>query len=298
MQSKCLTVILNSTELVSIVRSINIFAFFSDERVFNIESYFRTDFLLILYYTLVTSKLEYGSVVWNSLTTTDSTKLENIQRKFISLCTYRFVPTFSDTVLTMRCIYTTHATRALQGRDLSGESAPSVNMGDTHNKSLRGQRLSTGQRRLAQRGVCGELPRSVQSTLESSRRERFKTDASFQELGIHVMVITVTNVVIVVTSHHRRLHCRCHVTVFPSFLSSHRHQRCRQFAVTILTLASSLSLQKFRHRQHNLVIGNVVSPPESSSLSGHRQCSFLVMSSLSSRRHHHLLVATSASSSS
>ncbi|KAJ4442516.1 hypothetical protein ANN_04103 [Periplaneta americana] len=37
-----LTVIVNSTELVSILRSRNMFAFFSDERAFNIESYFRT----------------------------------------------------------------------------------------------------------------------------------------------------------------------------------------------------------------------------------------------------------------
>ena len=34
--------IVSSTELVSIVRSRNMFAFSSDERAFNIESYFRT----------------------------------------------------------------------------------------------------------------------------------------------------------------------------------------------------------------------------------------------------------------
>ncbi|KAJ4428141.1 hypothetical protein ANN_24155 [Periplaneta americana] len=38
-----LTVVVNSTELVSIVRSRNMFAFSSDETAFNIESYFRTD---------------------------------------------------------------------------------------------------------------------------------------------------------------------------------------------------------------------------------------------------------------
>ncbi|KAJ4441908.1 hypothetical protein ANN_11768 [Periplaneta americana] len=37
-----LTVIVNTTEVVSIVRSRNMFAFSSDERAFNIESYFRT----------------------------------------------------------------------------------------------------------------------------------------------------------------------------------------------------------------------------------------------------------------
>ncbi|KAJ4436274.1 hypothetical protein ANN_18905 [Periplaneta americana] len=38
----CLTVIVSSTELVSIVLSRNMFAFSSEERAFNIESYFRT----------------------------------------------------------------------------------------------------------------------------------------------------------------------------------------------------------------------------------------------------------------
>ncbi|KAJ4427527.1 hypothetical protein ANN_25175 [Periplaneta americana] len=36
-----------STELVSIVRSRNMFAFSSDERAFNIESYFRTDYIKV-----------------------------------------------------------------------------------------------------------------------------------------------------------------------------------------------------------------------------------------------------------
>ncbi|KAJ4433443.1 hypothetical protein ANN_15745 [Periplaneta americana] len=39
-----LTLIVSSTELVNIVRSRNMFAFFSDERPFNIESYFRTEY--------------------------------------------------------------------------------------------------------------------------------------------------------------------------------------------------------------------------------------------------------------
>jgi hypothetical protein len=34
--------------------------------------------------------MEYASVVWNSITSSDANKLERIQQKFASVCFYRF----------------------------------------------------------------------------------------------------------------------------------------------------------------------------------------------------------------
>jgi hypothetical protein len=34
--------------------------------------------------------LEYASVVWNSITSTDAKKLESIQQKFATVCFYQF----------------------------------------------------------------------------------------------------------------------------------------------------------------------------------------------------------------
>jgi len=45
---------------------------------------------LMLYVTLVRRKLKYASVLWNSITYTDVSKLESIQWKFLSLCHHNF----------------------------------------------------------------------------------------------------------------------------------------------------------------------------------------------------------------
>jgi hypothetical protein len=49
-------------------------------------SFSTLDSLLILYLTTVRPKLEYASTVCNSITDTDTKKLERIQQKFIALC--------------------------------------------------------------------------------------------------------------------------------------------------------------------------------------------------------------------
>jgi hypothetical protein len=44
----------------------------------------------VLYFTLVKSRLEYASLVSNSITSTYASKLERIQQKFASVCFYCF----------------------------------------------------------------------------------------------------------------------------------------------------------------------------------------------------------------
>jgi hypothetical protein len=67
------------TRLLGLIRNIN----------FNFSS---IEPMLRLYIALVRSKLEYASVVWNSITSTDASKLERIQQRFAALCFYRFFP--------------------------------------------------------------------------------------------------------------------------------------------------------------------------------------------------------------
>jgi hypothetical protein len=51
-----------------------------------------SDSIKVLYIILILSKFEHASVVCHELTSVDSNKLENIQRKFAGLCYWFMVP--------------------------------------------------------------------------------------------------------------------------------------------------------------------------------------------------------------
>jgi hypothetical protein len=68
----------------------------------------------MLYFALVRSKLEYAFVAWNSVTFTDSNKLERVQRKFAALCHETFsqdVEYYYDIILEQLNLQTLHIRR-------------------------------------------------------------------------------------------------------------------------------------------------------------------------------------------
>jgi hypothetical protein len=50
------------------------------------------EYMYRLYVTLFRSKLEYGTLIWNSMTSTDANKLERIQQRISAVCFNYFFP--------------------------------------------------------------------------------------------------------------------------------------------------------------------------------------------------------------
>ena len=77
-------------------------------------SFSNLDSLLTLHLTLVRTKLEYASTIWNSVTSTNAEKLEHIQWKFLAVRQYRFFTcdrgTYED-FLKFLNLYTLHNRR-------------------------------------------------------------------------------------------------------------------------------------------------------------------------------------------
>jgi hypothetical protein len=55
--------------------------------------------MFILYFMLVRSKVEYASVVWNSITSTDANKLECMQQKFAAVLIAFFLKSITVMIL-------------------------------------------------------------------------------------------------------------------------------------------------------------------------------------------------------
>jgi hypothetical protein len=55
--------------------------------------------MFILYFTLVRSRVEYASVAWNSITSTDAKELERIQQKFAAVLNAFFLKSIIVTIM-------------------------------------------------------------------------------------------------------------------------------------------------------------------------------------------------------
>jgi hypothetical protein len=88
--------ILNNVSYITYINHIYVNHIFSDciellGLIRSITLHFSSlECMLRLYITVVRSKIEYASVISNSITSTDANKLERIQQRFAALCFKRF----------------------------------------------------------------------------------------------------------------------------------------------------------------------------------------------------------------